>query len=339
MKLGGAQATAYFSKPDLTHSAALLFGSDALRVDFRRQQLMKIIAGDNAEEEMRLERLSGADVRKNPAALLDAIKAQGFFPGQRLVVLEDATDGLAKPIEAALQEWQSGDAYLLIVAGSLNARSKLRGVVEGAANAVALGIYNDPPQPTEVLEQAAKAGLSTFQADAKEALIALGQALDMGDFAQLLTKLSLYQGNETEVTLEAINAVSPASIEAGLDDMLFILGDGKANEVGPYLKRLFGQGMNPTSVVIAASRYFRQLHLASLSGGNVDQALSRMRPPVFGPRKIRMAAQIRKWGTPRLERAVQELFDADLSLRSSPKAPLHALLERSFIRVAMMRPK
>ena len=136
MKLGGPQATSYFTKPDLRHAGALIYGSDALRVDFRRRQLTQSIVGENAEEEMRLDRLSGADLRKESGALRDAIKAQGCFPGQRLVVIEDATDALAGVVETALADWQSGDAYVLICAGSLNARSKLRGAVEAAGNAV-----------------------------------------------------------------------------------------------------------------------------------------------------------------------------------------------------------
>ena len=340
MKLGGAQAKTYFKSPDLSHAGALIYGADAMRVDFRRQEMMQAIAGDTAEEEMRLTRISGADLRKEPAQLVDAMKAVGFFPGQRLVVIEDATDGLAGTVETALADWQAGDAYLLFTGGSLNARSKLRKAFEGAGNAVAIGIYNDPPQPAEVMEAAAKAGLTQFDKDASEALIALGQALDMGDFSQLLDKLALYKGKDSApITLDEIDAMAPASIEAGLDDMLYILADGKSGEVGPYLKRLFGQGMNPTTLVIAASRYFRQLHMASIGAGDVDGALSRLRPPVFGPRKTRMAGQIRRWGTPRLERAIEELFDIDLTLRSSPKAPLHALVERSFIRISMMRPK
>ena len=37
MKLGGAQATAYFKAPDLKHAAALLYGTDPMRVEFQHQ--------------------------------------------------------------------------------------------------------------------------------------------------------------------------------------------------------------------------------------------------------------------------------------------------------------
>jgi DNA polymerase-3 subunit delta len=40
-----------------------------------------------------------------------------------------------------------------------------------------------------------------------------------------------------------------------------------------------------------------------------------------------------------LEKALGVLINTDLSLRSSSKAPAQAILERSFIRISMMRPK
>ena len=50
-----------------------------------------------------------------------------------------------------------------------------------------------------------------------------------------------------------------------------------------------------------------------------------------------MVRQVRQWGGMRLEKALGVLTDTDLSLRSSSKAPAHAMLERAFIRISMMR--
>ena len=102
------------------------------------------------------------------------------------------------------------------------------------------------------------------------------------------------------------------------------------------LKRLSGQGVNPTTLCIIASRHFRTLHAAASDNQGPDAALSRARPPVFGPRKDRMVQQARRLGVARLEKALSELMDTDLALRSSQQAPAMALLERTFIRIAML---
>lgn len=145
MKLAGGQAAAFLAKPDAGKSAILLYGMDSMRVALKRQQVIKALVGAQAEEEMRLTRIEAAELRKEPALVLDGIKAQGFFPGPRVVFVEGAGDGLTAVLETALGEWAEGDATLVVTASSLNARSKLRKAFEGDQRAVAIGIYDDPP--------------------------------------------------------------------------------------------------------------------------------------------------------------------------------------------------
>ena len=79
MKLVGDKANNYFTNPDNSHTAILIYGSDTMRVALRRQELLEALLGDNAEEEMRLTCMSGSDLRSDPALLLDGLKANGFF--------------------------------------------------------------------------------------------------------------------------------------------------------------------------------------------------------------------------------------------------------------------
>ncbi|MFL2685185.1 MAG: hypothetical protein ACJ0GC_06960 [Amylibacter sp.] len=91
-----------------------------------------------------------------PSLLLDGLKASGFFPGPRAVFVEGATDTNSAVIDAAMQDWQKGDAVLVLTANQLNARSKLRKVLENNSNSVAVGIYNDPPNEKEIISIALK---------------------------------------------------------------------------------------------------------------------------------------------------------------------------------------
>ena len=340
MKLAGDKANNYFTNPDNSHTAILIYGSDTMRVALRRQELLEALLGDNAEEEMRLTRMSGADLRSEPALLLDGLKANGFFPGLRAVFVEGATDTNSAVIDAAMQDWQKGDAILVLTANQLNARSKLRKVIENNSNSVAVGIYNDPPNEKEIISIVSRYNLNNFESDAKKDLIALGRSLDPGDFQQTCEKLSLYKyKDDSIITSTDINLCAPVTVDAALDEAIHIIADARSDEVGPMLSRLFGQGMNPTTLCIAVTRHFRNLHSAASHPSGPDVALSRARPPVFGLRKDRMVRQVRLWGGMRLEKALGVLTDTDLSLRSSSKAPAHAMLERAFIRISMMRPK
>ena len=237
MKLVGDKANNYFTNPDTNHTVILIYGADTMRVSLRRQELLKTLIGDNAEEEMRLTRISGSDLRGDPAILLDGLKASGFFPGPRAVFVEGATDTNSAVIDAAIQDWQIGDAILVLTSNQLNARSKLRKMIENNSNTVAIGIYNDPPNEKEIISIASKHSLVNFSDDAKEDLIALGRSLDPGDFQQTCEKLSIYKYKDDNIiTSTDIKLCAPVTNDAALDEAIYIIADARSAEVGPLLK-------------------------------------------------------------------------------------------------------
>jgi len=340
VKLNARDAARFLAKPDLSKAGVLLFGPDAMRIALKRQDVIATLVGVEGENEMRLTRLSGAELRKDPASLLDAIKAQGFFSGQRVVLVEEATDGLSKIFLAAIQDWLPGDAMMVVTAGQLNARSALRKAFEGSGSCVAIGIYTDPPTRDEIEATLKKSGIASIAPSAMTDLDNLSRQLDLGDFRQTVEKLALYKlGDDTPVTPEDIIACAPLTSEAALDDAVNFAADGNSAAIVPQMRRLASQGVNPTTLCIGATRHFRQLHAAASSDQGPEAALSRARPPVFGPRRDRMIRQARQWQTPRLEMAIKVLTDTDLALRSSRPVPAMAMMERAFIRIAMLRPK
>lgn len=337
MKLSARDAAQYFRAPRATGAGILIYGADAMRVALKRQDLVAALLGPGAEEEMRLTRLAGADLRRDKAALLDAIKASGFFPGQRIVLVDDATDGLAPIFQQTLEDWAEGDAFIVATAGSLTARSALRKLFEGARETLIAAIYTDPPGREEIEAQLSKAGLTNISGPAMRDLTALGQALDPGDFRQFAEKLGLYKiGDDTPLTPEDITAVAPPIADAALDDIVRAAAEGALQTLGAALPRLAAQGVNPTTLCIALQRHFRQLHAAASHPQGPDQGLARMRPPVFGPRRDQMLRQARHWGLARLEDVLSQILETDRTLRSSAPVPPGALMERLLIRIAML---
>lgn len=337
MKLTGVAASRYFSRPDPARAALLIFGADAMRVALRRQEAVAALLGPKGEEEMRLTRIPGSDLRKDGAALLDAMKAVGFFPGQRVVLVEDATDTAAPACTAALSDWRPGDAHMVIAAGNLTAKSALRKLFEGSGSAVSIGIYDDPPSREEVEDILKAAGLRQLSPDAMSDLLALSRALDPGDFRRTVEKIALYKWNDpTPLTPAEIAANAPATIEADLDDLLAVVAEGRAQELGPMMRRIEGQGILPVTIAITMMRHFKALHSAASDPGGPGAGIGKLRPPVFGPRRDKMQAQAQKWGMFRLEDALKHLIETDLTLRSSSKAPQEALLERALLRITMM---
>ena len=190
----------------------------------------------------------------------------------------------------------------------------------------------------EIEADLTRAGLARPDGAAMEMLTALSRDLDPGDFRQTLEKISLYKlGDAAPLTPEEVRLCAPGSTEAALDDVLNIVAEGRTGEIGPVMARLEAQGTAAVTLLIMATRHFRALHMAASDPGGVGQGITRLRPPVFGPRRDRMARQASGWGMHRLEQGLQMLLDTDLSLRSAGQhGPALAIVERSFIRMAML---
>lgn len=338
MKIASRDAASFLKSPKSGTALILLFGPDAMRTAIQRQDFIKSYLGENADEEMRLTRMTGSELKAEPAALQDAIKAIGFFPGARAVLIDAAVDTLAPIVKDALASWQDGDAIIVIEAGNLGKGSALRKLAEGAPEAAAIGIYAEPPSRADV-----EAALLAAKINADQESVALlyeyARILDPGDFRQLVEKCALFMLDRNDpMTVEDVTLCAPASTEAGMDDIIHALAEGSVAAIGPQLMRLSSQGVNPTTLCISATRHFKQLHQAAAHPAGADTGLTRLRPPVFGPRRDKMMRQIRGWGMYRLESALRVLMDTDLALRSSSNHPPAAVLERAFIRISMMSP-
>jgi DNA polymerase-3 subunit delta len=330
MKLSGAQANGYFTKPDANKAGLLIYGGDAMRVAIKRQEVIAALLGAQAEEEMRLTRIPASDLRKDKAMLMDAVKAIGFFPGPRAAFVGDANENVAPMILSALEDWEQGDAQIIVTAGALKPTSKIRKAFEAHSNAFAVGIYDNPPTREEIEKTLRDAGLTPPTGDVMNVLNDLAQALDPGDFRQTVEKITLYKLNDTApLSADDIAACAPPSTEADIDDILMVVADARAEQIGPVLRKLQAQGVNAVTLCIGAMRHFRSLHRVACDTTG--------RPNVWGPNKDRIIAQARNWGPVKLETALTVLTDTDLKLRSAGQnAPAMALVERAFIRLAML---
>lgn len=336
MILKGVEATRYCLKPDPSRAGLLIFGADAMRVALKRQEAIAALVGPEGEAEMRLTRMSGADLRKDGSLLLDAIKAVGFFPGPRVAFLEDATDGLAEVIGVALKEWKPGDAVIVVTAGGLTGKSALKTLFEKHPSAVCIGLYDEPPGREEIEAALKAAGLTDIDREAMNDLNTLARALDPGDFRQTLEKIALYKyGDPTPLMPADVAAMAPATIEAEVDDLIDAVAEGRSQAIGPLFRRLEGQGVLPVTICIGALRHFRILHAAATDPQGPGVGIQKAR--VNFKQKDAMGRQAGQWGARALETAVGVLLETDLTLRSASKAPGMALMERALIRIAMSR--
>ena len=337
MKLSGRNLASFFEAPPKGVMGVLIYGNDPMRVVSKRQKLIHAILGPNADEEMRLARISRENLKKSPEQAIDLCKAQGFFPGQRALLIEDANETVTDIIIKAFDAWNDGDAALIITAGSLKPSSKLRKFFEQQKNTFSAPVYDDPMTRPEIEKIISDAGIKNITQDSLNNLCQIALQLEPGDFKQTIEKLALYKLNdETSLTHQDISKCIPISNEAQIEEVLTVVLSGNHLNVNYIVSRLQSQGVLPVTLVIATTRHFKILFSIATNPKGPSSGAAALRPPVYGPRRESLIKQAQKWGPEKLKRAIKIITATDLKLRSkNQEAPQMAIIERLFIRLAM----
>lgn len=339
MKVAPRSIDSFLQKPGPEIVAVLLYGPDTGLVRERGDKLVASIAG-GLDDPFRVSNVMLASLRDEPSRLRDEVEALSFGGGRRAVRLRDAADGAAGAVELLLGSAVAAGIAVL-EAGDLGPRSALRRLFETAENAAAVPCYRDAGIDLQKLiaDTLKVAGL---QAD-RDALAYLTECLggDRSLTRRELEKLISYMGPGTDnavrpVTLADAEACIGDSSAASLDDLVFAAGDGKLAELETVLDRVLAEGVNPIPLLRAVSRHFQRLQLV-ISGGDVEGAIARLRPPVFFQRVPRFRAQARRWRAPAVAAALGRLVQAELECKRTGW-PAATIARRTVLEIARLPP-
>ena len=346
MKLSGVKIEQFLRRPDAKAAAVLLFGPDQGLVRERAESLALTVVED-LNDPFRAVALSGAAVKVDPPRLADEAAQLAMTGGRRVIMVREATDGIAGIVEDFLEGatgGNSGGNLVVVEAGNLAKASSLRQLFERAKNAYAIGCYADDGRDLEAVirDTLGRHGLAATP----DALAFLAGNLG-GD--RLVTrgeigKLALYvnvrgagvDGKPLPVTLEDAEACVGDSAAMSLDALVYAVGGGDAAGIDRALERAFGEGLQPVRVLRAVQGHFQRLHVARAkveSGESLDTAVQSLRPPVFYKFKSAFQAQARRWRLEHLATALALLTEAELDCKSTGM-PAAAICHRALMRVA-----
>jgi len=335
MKLPAQRIAAFLAAPDPAVRAALVFGPDAGLVRERADRIAGAICPDLADA-FRVAELDGDRLAMDEARLNDEAASLSLAGGRRLVRVRGGDDGLGAIFDRFCKTPPPGNAFVLVEAGDLPPRSSLRRAFEGAKQAAALACYRDGPREIgELARESFAARNIKLKPEAAQYLAAhLGG--DRMVSRSELEKLALYVGDGGVVgENEAIAAVGDAA-ELSIDDVVFAAADGDAAQLERALNRAFGEGAQPVTVLRAALRHFQRLHLSGAriaAGSGEEDALARLRPPVFFRLIERFKRQLRTWKPARAAAALETLDEAERQAKTTGLPP-ETVCRAALLRIA-----
>ena len=295
--------------------AVLIYGADQGLVRERSNLLLGGVV-DDPRDPFRVCDLAADEVARDPARLMEEAVSLSMTGGRRVVRVRGAADGVAATMAEVLT-LPTGDTLILVEAGELAARSKLRAAFEKAKDAAALACYRDEgPMLGEVIaDELSRQGI-TADGDARRLL----ESCLGGDRMQTrneIAKLALYVGpGQKATTRDVENAVADSSF-LSLDRIAQNVSSGNLEDLDRSLERALANREAPAAILAAVRRHLTQLELVlGLKARGVNEAQAMKSAGVRHYRaENALKSAGRRWNAPLVHRARDYLFDAEAQCR------------------------
>ncbi len=344
--LKGKSIEAALNKRDESLAAILVYGPDQGLVRERSTILAQHVVSDLSDPFNFME-LSDSDLKVEPGRLSDEITALSFMGGERVIRIrshgEAANPAVKGFLEALDKNHLKPNGIVIIEEGDLSPRSTLRKGFEKSKHAASLPCYEDTPQAVRALAGAmGKDHGVRFDNDAL-ALVTNILGDDRGITRSEIEKLLLYKSdgraNSGEViTLEDARICLVDSAGDAMDDISAQCADGLAGPMTKSLHRASLTGTNPIGILRSLQRTFSRLQQARSymdQGANPDDAMKKLRPPVFFGEQNAFRGRLNLWTTQKLRTARRFLTEAELDAKTTG-APQREIVERTALRLTRM---
>jgi DNA polymerase-3 subunit delta len=330
MKVQPAQADAFCNRPDPKIGLVLLHGPDQGLVAERRRRLIQAVL-DKPDDPFRLAELPADRVVQGPGLLVEEAQAMSLVGGRRVVLVRQATDALAKAVDALLA-MGGHEALVVVEAGELGASSSLRRAAEKAAHAAAIACYRADGRSLDAqLRDLLRAQGLTIEPEAM-AFLAAHVGANREVTQNEVAKLALYKGGAEggRVTMADVEAVVGNSSALGIDRLVWATLVGRPGDAARALERLLGEGQAPVRLILGfAQTFMRLLPLAArVAAGEAPAAvLEAQRPPVHFSQKEPMRRALETWPASRLEAGLARTLSAELACKRA-RSPDRLIVRR-----------
>lgn len=320
MKITGAAVRRFLDKPDKAVRAVLLYGPNESFVHEAAETLARWALG-KSDDPYAVTKLSDSEIKSDSARLADALAAQSLLGGPTVVWARIDGKAADAAILDALEAFERGEplGYLIVEAGDLGSTAELVKKFTAAKSAGAIAFYEetDAERAQYARTLAKDLGLA-FDRDAEEAFLAALPG-DRGLARQEIQKLALYAHDlGRKISVEDLDALLAGETESALDAASLAAAQGRAAQAVEALARI--DALSGVSALRALLRRLHQLRDARVlidSGMGADDAVGKLRPPVFWKERDAVVAQTRLWTAKRINAAYEVLWTAELRSKTA----------------------
>jgi DNA polymerase-3 subunit delta len=268
-----------------------------------------------------------SEIIKNKESFFNNILTKSFFENEKLIIINRATDKIKDTIEELLEK-EIKDLVLILNAGGLEKKSKIRTLFEKNKGIICVPFYEDNDQTLSALVhnffRKNKVPISQQSIN----LIVQRSRGDRLNLQNELEKIQSYTQNKTKIEIEELLKLTNLAENYSVSELI----DGCLAKNKKKTINILNENNYSLDDCILIIRTFlikskRLLRLSQEMKGkkNIEAVISTFKPPIFWKDKEAVKQQVRSWSFINIENLVYRINEVELLIKKNSSNSVNIL--------------
>ena len=261
-------------------------------------------------------------LKKNPQYISNYIKSYDIFVDQKLIVFNaHNSDNLIKNIDFNDEKFFV-NCKLIIRAGELNTKNKLRNIFDKNRSLVSIACYNDTVfECRNIIERKLlNEGLEL----SNDQIVFLSKSLFGNRFLVNceMEKIILYLKQNKSISDKSLRKLINTDTSLELESLIYAVVSGNASQFESFLNKAKKNGLNEITILNALTKHFFKILYTKQHYNETKSYLKAVKlifPPIFFKLENEFINQAKIWPTSKIENILGKLLNIDIKLKTSSK--------------------
>ena len=303
----------------LKHNLFLLYGeNDGLKKDIRESIKIKINQQDNHTEFLSFYE---NDIIDNEENFFNSIYSGSLFSKKKIITIHNATDKIIKQLKDIISKHPE-NVLLIIFAGILEKKSKLRYLFETDSKTICIPCYLDSDKDLEIIAKTELKKNNIILSRESINLLIEKSNCDRNNLKNEIEKIKSFALNEKNLEIDSIKSIINFSGEYKSDNIVNECLCGNIIQYKKILSELYTNTVNQILLLrVLSNKIQRLLSMKELQikQQSLDNLLNEIKPPIFWKEKPIVKKQLTVWSLNDLKKTIQEINDTEILCKKNPQ--------------------
>ncbi len=304
---------------NLKNNFYLFYGEN----DGYKNQVIKDVFIEN--NKANIDRFDESEILNNFESFISSQINKSFFDESKLILISRVSEKIVKLIDELLDR-KIVDITVVLNAGSLDKKSKLRSLFEKDKNLICMPFYKDN---NRTLLQLANNFFKKNKMSISQEIVNLIVERSSGDRINLnneLDKISLFLLGKEKININDVIKLTNLAENYSISE----LADNCLSKNIKKINKIFNENVFSIDdciliirTLLLKSKRLLEIKKMNKSNKNIDQAVSNYKPPIFWKDKEIVKNQATKWSQDEAEKLIYKIHDIELMVKKNYNSSLN----------------